>query len=110
MTEAAHTTEHAETHEPGQRAHPDPKQYVLIAVVLAVVTGIEVAIFYIDFLSGILVPALVVLSAIKFALVVLWFMHLRFDSRLYRRMFVGGLILALSLFAIVLILFGAVRS
>jgi cytochrome c oxidase subunit IV len=47
-----------------------------------------------------------VLMAIKFALVVLWFMHLRFDSAIYKRMFVAGLALALSVFIVVLVTFG----
>jgi hypothetical protein len=38
----------------------------------------------------------------KFALVALWFMHLKFDSRLFRRLFVAGLLIALAVFAIVL--------
>jgi len=106
MTETAAHTDEVQSHAEGARPHPGPKQYIFIAIVLAIVTGIEVAIFYIPFLEPILVPALLVLSAIKFALVVLWFMHLRFDSRLYRRLFVTGLILALALFAIVLVIFG----
>ena len=76
-----------------------------IAVALAIVTLIEVAIYYIDFLRPALVPLLLVFSAIKFALVVLWFMHLRFDSRLFMRLFVTGVILALSIFAVAFFLF-----
>lgn len=98
---------HTETHEGShERPHPSPKEYILIATVLAIVTGIEVAIFYLPALESILVPALLILSAIKFALVVLWFMHLRFDSPLFRRLFIAGLVLALSLFLIVLLIFG----
>jgi cytochrome c oxidase subunit 4 len=83
-----------------ERPHPGPREYVRIAVALAIVTLLEVAIYYVDFLRPALVPLLLIFSAIKFALVVLWFMHLRFDSRLFMRLFVTGVILALSLFAI----------
>jgi cytochrome c oxidase subunit 4 len=83
-----------------ERPHPGPREYVKIAVALAIVTLLEVAIYYVDFLRPALVPLLLIFSAIKFALVVLWFMHLRFDSRLFMRLFVTGVILALSLFAI----------
>ncbi|HEX9890606.1 MAG TPA: cytochrome C oxidase subunit IV family protein [Actinomycetota bacterium] len=94
-----------DTHE---RAHPGPREYVKIAVILAVITAIEVAIFYIEFIkdSAAFVPTLLLLSAIKFGMVVLWFMHLRFDSRLFGRLFVAGLALALSLFIVVLLTFG----
>lgn len=98
------TTQTGEEHHPEH--HPGPRQYVGIAVVLAVITIMEVAIFYID-VGSILVPSLLVLSLIKFALVVLWFMHLRFDSALFSRLFVTGLILALAVFAVVLTTFFA---
>jgi cytochrome c oxidase subunit 4 len=83
-------------------SHPGPRQYVGVAIVLAVVTAIEVAIYYITALESFLVPFLLALSFIKFALVALWFMHLRFDSKLFRRLFVTGIILALAVFGIVL--------
>jgi cytochrome c oxidase subunit IV len=88
-----------------ERPHPGPREYVKIAVALAIVTLLEVAIYYVDFLRPALVPLLLIFSAIKFALVVLWFMHLRFDSRLFMRLFVTGVILAVSLFAIAFALF-----
>jgi cytochrome c oxidase subunit 4 len=111
---AATETEREEVEPTGQAhlpeedaGHPGPREYVIVAVVLAVVTGMEVALFYLDFLpSGIVVAALLVLMAIKFALVVLWFMHLRFDSAIYKRLFVAGLALALSVFIVVLVTFG----
>jgi cytochrome c oxidase subunit IV len=88
-------------------AHPGPRQYVMVGVVLAVITALEVALFYLDFLpSPVVVASLLILMVLKFALVVLWFMHLRFDSAIYRRLFVAGLILALSVFVIVLVTFG----
>jgi cytochrome c oxidase subunit 4 len=100
---------HGEAHLPAEdQAHPGPREYVLIAVVLAVVTGLEVALFYVEFLSNTaVVTALLLLMTIKFALVVLWFMHLRFDPPLFKRLFVAGLVLALSVFLIVLLTFGA---
>jgi cytochrome c oxidase subunit 4 len=71
---------------------------VKIAIALAIITLLEVGVYYVDFLRPALVPLLIVFSLIKFALVVLWFMHLRFDSRLFMRLFVAGVILAVSLF------------
>ena len=94
------------TEAPGEQLelehHPGPRQYVNIAIILAIVTGAEVVIYYISALEDFLVPMLIVLSAVKFVLVVSWFMHLKFDSRIFRRLFVAGLVLAFSVFAIVL--------
>jgi cytochrome c oxidase subunit IV len=90
------------------RTHPGPRQYVVIAVVLAVVTAMEVALFYMSFLPDAAVAtALLLLMTIKFSLVVLWFMHLRFDSPVFKRLFATGVVLALSVFLIVMLTFGA---
>jgi len=99
------TTEIEPQEEQELSHHPTPRQYVRIGVLLAAITAVEVAIFYIESLSGVIVPLLIALSFIKFVLVVSWFMHLRFDSRLFRHLFVTGVILALTVFAVVLTIF-----
>jgi cytochrome c oxidase subunit IV len=99
------TPEPQEAHE--LQHHPGPRQYVTIAVVLTIVTALEVGIYYIESLRDVLVPFLIAFAVIKFFLVVMWFMHLRFDSRLFRRLFVTGLVLALAVFGIVLTVFFA---
>ena len=87
--------------------HPSPRQYVNIGIILAIVTALEVAIYYVPALEDLLVPFLIAFAVIKFILVCSWFMHLRFDSRLFRRLFVTGVILALIVFAIALSTFFA---
>ena len=89
-----------------QGAHPGPAEYMKIGLTLAVITAVEVAVYYVDALEDVLVPILIVLSALKFSLVMMWFMHLRFDSRLFSTLFVGGLILAAALFVVVLATLG----
>jgi cytochrome c oxidase subunit 4 len=84
-------------------AHPEPRQYVTIAIVLAIITAIEVAVYYITAVKDLLVPMLLVMSVVKFVLVALWFMHLRFDSHVFRRFFMIGIVLALIVFAVVLV-------
>jgi cytochrome c oxidase subunit IV len=79
-------------HEVG---HASVRTYVVVAVILTFVTGMEFAAIYIRRLTPILVPLLVVMSAAKFALVVLFFMHLRYDSRALRVIFAGSLAIAL---------------
>ena len=91
----AHEAAHAEK-------HPGPLEYMQIGAVLAVITAIEVAIYYIDLSYTLLVVALLVFSAVKFTLVVLWFMHLKFDHPLFSSMFVMGFILAATIFAVAL--------
>jgi cytochrome c oxidase subunit 4 len=66
----------------------------MIGVVLAIITAVEVAVFYIPALAPVLVPVLLVLSAAKFVLVVMFFMHLRFDSPVLTGLFMAGVVLA----------------
>jgi cytochrome c oxidase subunit 4 len=87
--------------------HPGPGEYVKIAIILAIVTAIEVGAYYITALPVRVFSAmLLVMMVFKFSLVVLWFMHLRFDSHLFRRLFVTGIVLALAIYTIVLLTFG----
>ena len=90
-------TESAEHSEHGE--HPDASQYIVIGIILAVFTAIEVAISFMTLPQDIAVPSLVILTVLKFALVILWFMHLRFDSGWYRRLFLFGLAIALGVYA-----------
>jgi cytochrome c oxidase subunit IV len=94
-------------HEAGGHAHPNALEYIKIGSVLAFITAVEVGLYYIDMSHTLLVVVLIILSALKFSLVVLWFMHLRFDDRRYARFFVMGLAGAATLYLIVLIMFGA---
>ena len=79
--------------------------YWMVGVVLAVITALEVAVFYIPAMSPVLVPVLLALSATKFALVVMFFMHLRFDSSVLSGLFGAGLVLATLLVTAMVILY-----
>ena len=88
-----------------QHEHPSIGQYWKIAGLLAVLTAIEVALFYIDDaldLGGINVALLIILALLKFVIVIGWFMHLRFEKPLLNRFFTAGFILALGIYAVVL--------
>lgn len=89
----------------GERAHPGPAFYVLIGVILTCLTGVEVAVYYMAALKPVLVPVLVALSALKFSLVVMFYMHLRFDSRLFSGVFIAPLILGIAVVVSMIILF-----
>jgi cytochrome c oxidase subunit IV len=83
--------------------HPGPAKYVAIAVILALVTGVEVGLYYLNLPNGLLVALLLGLAFIKFSMVAAYFMHLKFDSRLLRRVFVTGILLAAVVYTIALV-------
>jgi len=81
----------------GERGHASVRTYITVAVILAIVTALEFGVIYIRQLTPILVPLLLVMSAAKFALVALFFMHLRYDARTLSTLFVGPLVIAAAL-------------
>jgi cytochrome c oxidase subunit IV len=91
---------------PGEHAHPGAKEYLAIATVLTVLTAIEVAVFYIPAMHPMLVPTLLTLSTVKFALVAMFYMHLKFDSRIFSWLFVMPMLLAALVILALLKLFG----
>ena len=86
----------------GDQGHPSALQYIQIGLILAFITAVEVALYYVDIGRTPLVLALIVLSALKFALVVLWFMHLKFDHSIFSTLFVAGILLAIAIFTVAL--------
>ena len=106
-TETAAPAEHeseAATAEHDEHMHPSDWKYVQIAIILAVLTAAEVATYDID--TGPLeIPILITIMVIKFALVLMWFMHLKFDSPLFTKTFVAGLAMAVVVYVAVLATF-----
>jgi cytochrome c oxidase subunit 4 len=93
--------------EPEQRhEHASVATYLKVAVVLTVVTALEVGVVYVRQLTPILVPLLLIMAAAKFALVVLFFMHLRYDSRALSLLFVAPLTIAVGLVVALMTLAG----
>jgi cytochrome c oxidase subunit 4 len=90
-----HTTSEAhETHD-AAHAHPSDFTYVKVALVLAVLTAIEVALSYVEIGGEKPTVALLLgLAVVKFYTVVMYFMHLKFDHPYFRRLFAIGLVLA----------------
>jgi cytochrome c oxidase subunit 4 len=85
------------------RIQPTPAAYWGIALFLAAVTGLEVSVPYISALEPVKVPLLLVLGAMKFITVVSFFMHLRYDKKLYRNLFLFGALGVFPLFIVVLL-------
>jgi cytochrome c oxidase subunit 4 len=99
-----------QTHEQAEHAHPSNRTYVIVAAILGVITAVEVAVVYLDALRPVLVPILLTLSAAKFTMVVGFFMHLKFDSRLYRALFIGPLVVAIAVMMAMFLLYGVFRA
>ena len=97
---------HEETVTGTGHAHPSDRSYVGIALILALITAAEVGTFYLeDEFGPVLVPVLLVMMVVKFAMVAGWFMHLKFDSNLFTRMFVSGIVLAVTVYLAMLATF-----
>jgi cytochrome c oxidase subunit 4 len=77
--------------------HPSDAIYIKIALILGAITAAEVATFYVD-IGKVMVPALVIMMIAKFSIVAAYFMHLKFDSNLFTRVFVSGLLLAVGVY------------
>ena len=88
-------------------AHGGVGTYVKVAAILTVITALEFAVIYIRALTPIVVPLLLVMSAGKFALVVLFFMHLRYDSKALSVLFAGPLLIAIGIVIALTTLTGA---
>jgi cytochrome c oxidase subunit 4 len=90
---------------PGElRPHPSPFKYVMIAVILCVVTALEIGVSYMEgsIPDGLIVVLLMVMAIMKFAIVAAYYMHLVTDRQIFRRFFVLGLSAAVVLYLIVL--------
>ena len=85
--------------------HPTARFYVLVGVVLSLITALEVWAFNWPFAKSVINPILLAMSAVKFVMVVGFFMHLRFDHVLFRAVFSFGLILAIAISLSLLLLF-----
>ena len=84
--------------------------FVQIAMLLAVITGLELVTVYLPWVRWFLFTVLVVLSTVKFMFVIFYFMHLRWDRAFCTILFFIGLVLAAGTMWALLKLFGADAS
>jgi cytochrome c oxidase subunit IV len=110
MTTIDHSR-HDDHHAPTGHASPDDIHvhkptsfYVKVAIALALVTAVEVGLYYLH-IGKLFLPALLILMVVKFVTVVSLFMHLRFDNRLFAWLFYSGLFLAISVYFVALLTF-----
>jgi cytochrome c oxidase subunit 4 len=110
----AHEPSHEHAHGVDAKAtgaklhHPTPATYFKVGAILTLITVVEVWIYYIPSFvaSRLFVPALLIMSAVKFFIVVAFYMHLRYDHKLFRVLFTGPLIIAITTLIGLMFLFG----
>ena len=95
-------------HQHAHDHHPGWKTYVIVGIILTAITALEVSAYYIPAWenSKIYVPSMLFLSAIKFVIVVMFYMHLKYDHRIFRALFTGPFIVAAGTLLGLMFLFG----
>jgi cytochrome c oxidase subunit IV len=90
--------------------HPTWKEYKWVALILLLITIVEVWVYYIPEIknSAAFVPGLLIMSAVKFAIVVMYYMHLKYDHKLFRALFTGPLVVAIVTLMGLLFLFSKI--
>jgi cytochrome c oxidase subunit 4 len=98
----------AMVHHDVEHHHPTWGTYVKVGVILTIITAVEVAAYYIPAWSEakFFAASMLLLSATKFIIVVMFYMHLKYDHRLFRALFAGPLTIAIITIAALLFLFG----
>ena len=95
----------------GHSRHPTFKQYVLVAIILFTITIVEFLIIWpVNHIEAFSTPILIILSIVKFAIVISFYMHLKFDNKLLTWIFLGGLALGTAVTFSLLFLFSAVSG
>ena len=101
---------HADPHDaPGDApdslsTHKPASYYLIVAVILAAITAIETTTYWVDF-GPLFMPVLLTLMTIKFFMVVMLFMHLKFDNKAFWYLFLAGLGLAVFVYLGMLLTF-----
>jgi len=93
-------------------AHAAPARranYLGIFLLLGAFTVVETLASYLQH-QALKVPVLVVLSAAKAILVLLYFMHLKFDSRVFSYLFIAGCVLSIPLILVMTIVMPAIAG
>ncbi|MEY3744840.1 MAG: hypothetical protein RL430_808 [Actinomycetota bacterium] len=97
---SAATESHTDSHDHGL----SDAGYIKIALILAAITALEVSTYYVDF-GPLFLPSLLIMMVVKFVMVVSYFMHLKFDNKIFSFLFYVGLALALFCYIVALATF-----
>ena len=108
---AADTGYEAATDDVHHEHHPSDRTYWKVGLALGLVTALEVGTYFITDdpysheLAPLLIGSLITMMVLKFVVIGAFFMHLKFDNRLFRNIFVSGLVLAVGVYIAVLTAF-----
>ena len=84
-------------HQAAHGDHPTAATYFKVGIVLTAITVAEVWAYYVPSLvamRGLFISLLLILSAVKFFTVVMFYMHLKYDHKLFRFLFTGPFMVA----------------
>ena len=106
---------HVNSAHPSEHSHPRAAVYAKVGLVLFVLTAMEVGLYEITYgehagafsmdIRPFFVPMLLLLSAAKFALVAMFYMHLKQDSKLFSGLFVFPIFIAVVVIVALILLF-----
>ena len=96
-TETTHGAQHQSANVEPIEHGMSTRGYIVIALILAAITALEVSTYYVDF-GPLFLPSLLIMMVIKFVMVVSYFMHLKFDNKLFSWLFYTGLFLAVGVY------------
>lgn len=106
MSTATEHGEHAGDAAHEAHDHPTDKTFIKVAIFLAVLTALETSTYWWpESIHTVSMITLLVMMAIKFFVIVSWFMHLRFDSKLFSLLFYIGMVLAIGCYMVALLTF-----
>src|ERR1022692_933309 len=88
-----------------EQQHISNTVYLIVGGFLIVLTAMEITVSYVHALRPVMVPLLIVLAIAKFALIALFFMHLRYEKLELNIMFGFPLTIAMIVFVALLGLF-----
>lgn len=83
--------------------HPSDRTYLKIGSLLFILTAVEIALYFVedafesDWSLYVLIASLIILSSIKFVLVVMYYMHLKWDDRMFTWFFLAGMFVAAAI-------------
>ena len=98
---------------PADHGHAEPSKFhafVQLATILAIITGAEIVLIYLPLAKWLIISSLVVLSVVKFMLVIFVFMHLKWDKFFCTILFFIGLVLAGGTVTALMAIFSATDS
>ncbi len=81
-----------------ESVHVGSSVYLIVGAFLIVLTGMEITVAYVHALRPVLVPVLMILAIAKFALIAMFFMHLKYEKWVLNTMFLFPLAIAIGAF------------